>query len=172
MNLALKHTLIFIGYFFAQVLIFNNFTILEIATAHVYIVALLIIPVQTPFALLITIGFVGGMLIDVFSTGVFVGGHSFSAVLMLALRNFWVFAFTNRVTFKGNESHLIQSQPLAWQLQYILPLILIYEISYQLLEAFSFDNLGLTILKIVSSVIFTGGISLILIYWIHRGSRR
>lgn len=172
MNLALKHTLIFFGYFFAQVLIFNNFTILEIATAHVYLVAFLIIPVNTPFALLISIGFLGGMLVDVFSTGVFVGIHSFSAVLMMALRNFWAYAFTNKVTFKGNESHLIQTQPLVWQIQYILPLILIYEISYQSLEAFTFDNIGLTILKIVCSTLFTACIALIFIYWIHRGSRR
>ena len=172
MNLALKHTLIFLGYFFAQVFVFNHFSLFDIATAHIFIVALLVIPIHTPFALLITIAFVGGLLVDVFSSGVFVGIHAFSAVVIMALPNFWVFAFTNRVTFKGNESHLIQTQPFVWQAQYILPLILIYEISYQLLEVFTFDQFPMTLLKILGSTFFMGLLSLIFLYVFHRDSRR
>lgn len=172
MNLALKHTLIYLGYFLAQVLVFNHFSILDIASAHVYLLALLIIPINTPFSLLISIAFVGGMLVDVFSSGVFVGIHAFSAVLIMALRNFWVFTITNRVAFKGNESHLIQMQPIAWQAQYMLPLILIYELSYQFLEAYSFDDLGYTFLQVGGSTIFTGLAALILLYGLHRDNRR
>ena len=172
MTLLLRHTAIFFIYLLAQLLAFNHLTMWEFASAHVFIVSLLILPVNTPFALLITIGFVAGILVDVFSAGAFKGISAFSCVLMLSLRNPLVNLITNKVSFRGSEETLIRVQPFIWLIQYLLPLIVIYELSFHLLEAFSFDNLGYTMLKGLASVVFTFSLCFIFIYWIHQDNKR
>lgn len=172
MNLLLRHTAIFFIYFVAQLLVFNNLTLWEIASAHVFLVSLLILPVNTPFALLLVIGFATGMLVDVFSVGAFKGISSFSCVLMLSLRNAWVSLITNKVTFRGSEETLIRSQPFIWVIQYLLPLIVLYELSFHFLEAFSFAHLGLTLIRAAASTVFTFLLCFIFIFWIHQDSKR
>lgn len=172
MNLYVRHTIIFLVYLLAQVLVFKHLTLFELASAHVFLVSLLVIPVNTPFALLLLAGFFGGMLVDVLSFGPFKGISAFSAVLMLSLRNAWVSLITNKSNFRGSEDTLIRVQPLPWLLQYLLPLVLVYELSYHLLEAFSVDNLGLTLLKFATSSLYTLLLCLIFTFWIHQDARR
>ena len=172
MNLYLRHTVIFLIYMLSQILVFRHLTLFELATVHVYLVSLLIIPINTPFALLLLAGFFAGMLVDVLSFGPFKGISAFSAVLMLSVRNAWVSLITNKSNFRGSEETLIRVQPLPWLIQYLLPLVLVYELSYHLLEAFSFDNLGLTLLKFATSSLYTLVICLIFTFWIHQDARR
>jgi hypothetical protein len=172
MTLLLRHTAIFIIYLLAQLLVFNHLTLWDIATAHVFLVSLLIIPVNAPFALLLVIGFTTGMLVDVFSVGAFKGISAFSCVLMLSLRNPLVGLITNKVSFRGSEETLIRVQPFTWLIQYLLPLIVVYELSFHFLEAFSFQNIGVTLLKVGTSIVFTFTLCFIFTYWIHQDSKR
>ncbi len=172
MNLLLRYTTIFVLYLVAQLLVFNNFTLWEVASAHVFLVSLLILPPTTPFPLLLIIGFTSGMLVDVFSGGAFKGLSAFSCVLMLSVRNAWIAAITNKVSFRGNEESLIRVQPIPWLIQYMLPLIIVFELSYHLLEAFSFAHLGMTLLKTGLSIVYTFSLSFIFIVWRHQDSKR
>jgi hypothetical protein len=172
MNLLLRHSLIFLVYMIAQLLVFNNLTLWEIASAHVFLVSLLILPVSTPFAILLLAGFTAGMVVDVFSVGAFKGISAFSAVLMLSLRNAWVSVITNKVSYRGNEEALIRMQPFTWLIQYLLPLLLVYELSFHLLEAFSFNHIGYTLFKAGTSLVFTFSLCFIFIFWRHQYSKR
>jgi hypothetical protein len=172
MNLLIRHSLILLIYLVAQLLVFNHFTLWEMASAHAFLVALLVLPVNTPFPLLILIGFVMGMLVDVFSVGAFKGVSAFAAVFMLGLRNPWVSVITNRSSYRGSEETLIRVQPMSWQVQYLAPLILSYELAYHLIEAFSFAHLGLTMLKVGASLLFSFTICLVLTLWIHQDAKR
>jgi hypothetical protein len=172
MSLALRHIGIFLAYLVAQLLVFNHFSILDVAAAHVFLVSLLIIPVSARFPVLITLGFVAGMMVDVFSIGAFKGLHAFSCVLVLSLRNTWVGIITSKVAYRGNEDVLIQIQPIVWLAQYLFPLIFIYETAYQLLEAFSFANVPQLLAKIFASTLYTFVICMIFIAWIHRGNKK
>jgi hypothetical protein len=172
MNVYFRHTAIFVLYLLAQVLVFKHLTLWEVASAHLYLVALLILPVNTPFPVLLLIGFFAGMLVDVLSFGPFKGISAFSAVLMLSLRNPWVGLITNKSSFRGSEETMIRVQPFPWLVQYMLPLILVYELSYHLLEAFGFDDFGLTMLRFGVSTLYTLLICLIFTYWIHQDYKR
>jgi hypothetical protein len=172
MTLLLRHSAIFLVYLVVQLLVFNNLTLWEIASIHGFLVAILIIPVNTPFPLLLLAGFTAGMIVDIFSAGAFKGISAFSCVLILSIRNLWVGLITNKVSFRGNEENLIKAQPFVWIIQYILPLIVIFEITYHLLEAFSFEHIGLTLLKAATSSVYTFVLSFILIFWIHQDSKR
>lgn len=133
---------------------------------------MLILPVNTPFPVLILMGFFAGLLVDLLSFGPFTGISSFSAVLMLSLRNAWVFLITNRSSFRGSEETLIRVQPIGWLLQYMVPLILLYELSYHLLEAFGFEDFGITMLRFITSTLYTLLVCLIFTYWLHQDYKR
>ncbi len=172
MTLLLRHTAIILIYMVVQLLVFNHLTLWEVAAAHVFLVSLLILPVNTPFPLLLLVGFATGMMVDVFSVGAFKGISAFSCVLMLSLRNPWVSVITSKVTFRGSEETLIRTQPVIWLIQYMVPLLLVYEISYHLLEAFSFQHLGLTMIKGFASFGFGFLLCFIFVYWIHQDNKR
>ena len=172
MNMYLKHSGIFVVYLLLQVLVFKNLTLGEVASVHAYLVALLIVPVNTPFPILLLMGFGAGMLVDILSFGPFKGVSAFSAVLMLSLRNAWVGLITNKSSFRGTEETMIRVQPIGWLLQYMVPMVLIYEFSYHLLEAFGFQHFGFTLLRFVMSTLYTLLICLIFTYWIHQEYKR
>lgn len=155
MNIWIKNILTFVALLIGQTLVFDNFTIANVATPHVFLVFLLMLPLNIRFPLLLLIGFSTGLMVDIFSTNQAIGIHAFSCVLMLSLRNFWIEIVTTRQAFKGKEGVFLQMQPIQWYINYLGPLILINQITFYLLEAFSFQNFGLTLLKIVSSTLFT-----------------
>lgn len=172
MNILLRQSAIFVIYLLLQVFIFNNFVLLDLATPHVYILFLLMMPLNVRFPLAVLAAFFGGLFLDLFSVDLFRGLHAFSGVLVISLRKFWVNIITNRVTYRGSEEYLLSAQPTPWYVQYLLPLILIYETSYQLLEAFSFGDLGTTLLKIGLSTLYTFAVCMIFTLLFHRGSKR
>jgi hypothetical protein len=172
MNMYLRHTGIFVVYLLLQILVFKNLTLGEVASAHAYLVALLIIPVNTPFPILLFMAFFSGMFVDILSFGPFKGVSAFSAVLMMSLRNAWVGLITNKSSFRGTEETLIKVQPFGWLVQYMMPLIIVYEFSYHVLEAFSFHHFGFTLLRFALSSLYTLLICLIFTYWIHQENKR
>ncbi|MEM1000390.1 MAG: rod shape-determining protein MreD [Bacteroidota bacterium] len=172
MTLLLRQSAIFLIYLLLQVLIFNNFVLFDLATPHVFVLFLVMIPLNVRFPLAITTAFLAGLLLDLCSVDLFRGVHAFSAVLVVALREFWVNAITNRVTYRGSEEYLLQVQPAPWYFQYLFPLILVYELTYHLLEAFSTAHLGQTMLKIGLSSLYTFAICIIFTFLFHRSSKR
>lgn len=172
MTLILKQSAIFLIYLLLQIFIFNNFVLFDLATPHVYVLFLLMMPITIRFPILVLVAFAAGLMLDLFSVNAFRGLHAFSGVFMMSIREFWINIITNRVTYRGNEEYLLQLQPTPWYIQYQLPMIFIYEICYQLLEAFSFSNFGNTLLKIGLSTVFTFAICFIFTILFHRGSKR
>ena len=172
MTLFLKQSAIFLVYLLLQVFVFNHFTLFDLATPHVFVIFILMLPLNIRYPVLILIAFFTGLFLDLFSVNVFRGLHAFTAVFVMSIREFWINIITNRATYRGSEEYLIQVQPTPWYLQYLLPLIFIYEVVYNILEAFSFSNFGNTFLKIGLSTLFTFVIVFIFTILFHRGSKR
>lgn len=172
MNLVLRHTAIFFLYLLAQIFVFNHFTLFDVATPYVFLVFLLMLPINIRFPLLITIAFFAGLLVDLFSFDAFKGLHAFSCVLMMSLRNTWVNVFTNRFSYHGSEEYLLQVQPPIWYAQYLFPLIVVHHLAYYILEAFGFGSFSLTLLKVGTSSLFTFGAAMVLTLLFHNTSKR
>ena len=155
MNQLIKYFLAFLAYLFLQVFLFSKFTLWGVATPYVFLVFLLMLPLNLPFKGSILVGFGVGLLVDVFSTNALTGLHAFSCVLIMAVRLSWVETITTRIAFRGNEDVFLKGQAFPWYISYLLPLIFLHHLSYFFLEAFGFENLGNTFLKIISSTVFT-----------------
>ena len=155
MNTYIRNILVYALLLILQVVIFNKFTLGGVATPHVFLIFLLMLPLNLNFAVTILIAFFSGLLVDLFSSNMLIGFHAFSCVLMMALRDWWITIVTTRISFRGNEDVFLTSQPIQWYLNYLTPLILIHHIAFYMLEAFSFDNFWMTLLKISTSTIYS-----------------
>lgn len=172
MNLVLKNAVVFVIYLLLQVFVFNQFTLFGVATPHVFLIVLLMLPINTRFPILLLLAFGMGLAVDLFSFNTFKGLHAFACVLMMSIRLLWVNVFTNRFSYHGAEEYLLQVQPPLWYAQYFLPLILLHHLAYYFLEAFSTANMGLTLLKVGSSALFTFAIIMVLTLLFHKTSKR
>ena len=172
MNQVVKNILIFVVFALGQVLLFNNFTILNTATPHVYLLFLLLLPLSLEFYWTIIIAFFAGLLIDSFSISLFSGIHAFSSVLMMSLRRFWIDLISTKSAYRDDEEAFLYNQPVTWYVQYLLPLILIHQISYYFLDAFGFENIGMTFLRIGTSSLYSFAFVLVFTLLIYKTNRR
>lgn len=155
MNQFLRHSAQFFIYLFLQVFVANHATLFDVATPHLFLVFLLMLPMSTKFPVSILVAFFAGLALDLLSDGLVKGLHAFSGVFVMAIRDFWVWGTTNRANYRGSESTMLQVQSLPWYLQYLAPMILVHEFIYYFLDAFSTDNVSYTLLRIGTSTLYT-----------------
>ncbi len=172
MNIYVKQIAIFFVYLLLQVFVFNQLTLFDVATPHIFLLFLLMLPVNVRLSFLMLIAFFAGLTVDLFSLNAFKGMHAAAAVLMMSARTTWVNVFTNRFSYHGAEEYLLQVQDAAWYSKYLFPLILLHHTAYYFLEAFSFENVGLIFLKIGTSTVYTFGICILLTLLFHQGNKR
>lgn len=168
----LRYTGIFLVYLFAQVFLFNKFTLLDIATPHFFLLFLLMLPYNFSPAVLMLVAFATGFSVDLLSQNLFAGVHSFSCVLMVYVRNPWVSVITNRVTFRGSEDFEIDAQPLAWTATYLLFLIFVHNFVYYIMEDLSFAWFHYKLLKIAASTAYTFFLCFLFSTLFYRSIRR
>jgi len=127
---------------------------------------------STAFTWAILIAFFSGLTLDLLSDGLVKGVHAFSAVFLMSIRDFWVWGTTNRVNYRGSESTMLQVQTFPWYLQYMTPMVFIHQLVYYFLDAFTLDHAGYTMLRVVSSTVYTLLFVLSFTLLFHRETKR
>jgi len=118
----------FIFLILVQVLILNNIDLSGFVTPYLYILAIFLLPFDTPKWILPVAAFFSGMIIDIFSDTI--GLHTFAAVLTAYLRpNVLRWIDTPKEIAPGTTP-LNNNFKLEWFLKYTGILILIYHISF------------------------------------------
>ena len=154
MNLILKNILAFLAYLLFQVFLLNYLTMFEVATPFLFLMFLFMLPFDTPIPLMYILAFVTGLSVDMLSDNYANGLHAFSALLAVSARVPVVRLASSSNIRTVSEISLKEQSPV-WYATFLLPLIFIHHTAYFLLESFSFQHLPYTLLKIVSSTIYT-----------------
>lgn len=128
-----------------QALVFRNFVVFGTGFCFIYLLALLMLPVELSAMAAMLIGFCAGLFIDLFYHTL--GVHAAAAVFFMLLRAIWLKANAPRSGFEMNALPTISSYGFLWYVGYSLPLILIYAISVFIIEAGGFNFAGLSLLK-------------------------
>jgi hypothetical protein len=154
MNQVLKLTGIWLVFAFFQIMLFDSMTIGQMARPYGFLLFLLMLPPNMNRVVQYLIAFGCGLFIDVFTQTI--GLHTFSCVLMMALRPFWINIITGTVN-RSKEELSFGSQTLSWIASYILPLIFVHHLSFFLLEAsgFAFQHFSRVLLMIFSSSVYS-----------------
>jgi hypothetical protein len=143
----------FFIYLFYQVLILQNVVLFHTAFCFLYILYLLLLPVETNPLLLMGIGFLIGFAVDMFYESI--GLHAFACVLIMYVRNYWLNSMTPQGGYDSNSTPSLALGGLQWFVIYTLPLVFLHHAVLFFMEAGGFRMFWFTLWKIITSTFFT-----------------
>ncbi len=153
MNFIVKNIIRFIILILLQVTIFNNIQLSGFINPYLYVLFILLLPFETPPWLLLALSFFMGLSIDVFSNTI--GIHASACVFMGFLRPFVLNYISVRDNYESNIEQGLYVYGFSWFFKYALILILAHHSFLFIVEVFSFNNFGDTLIRIILSSIFT-----------------
>ena len=126
-------------------------------TPFFYIIFLLLLPYDTPRAMLIFLGFILGLSIDAFTNTL--GVHSAVCVLIGFVRPGILNKISTRETRESVSAPRISTMSLNWFIGYTAIFVTIHHLLLFMLEAFTFQGFIFTLARAV----FSGILSIVLI---------
>jgi len=129
----------------------------------IYPLFLMMLPLRTPRTLLLVIGFLAGILIDIFYESY--GIHASAAVFITFFRPYLLNWLAPREGYNVNQSPTMKQLGLAWFSRYAAIMLLAYLIVYFAVDAFTFvyyiDIIKKTIFGFLASYFFLMAVVLI-----------
>lgn len=143
-----------------QVLALNNVQFLGFVSPYIYILFVLSLPVQLNRHVTLLLGFLMGLIIDMFTNTP--GMHAFATVLISFLRHGTIRLFTS-LEEGSNPTPSFYTFGVAAYIKYVFVLVFIHHTTLFLLEAFSLIDLKTIILKIL----LNSAVTLLIIFGIQ-----
>jgi rod shape-determining protein MreD len=152
-NSVLRFGLIFILLIMVQVLLFNNIQFSGYVNPYVYIMFILLLPVEIPAWLLLVLSFATGGIIDFYSGSP--GMHSSATVLAGFVRPYILRVISPRDGYEpGSEPSMI-IYGFRWFFTYTILIVLVHHIALFYLEVFRFTGFFRTMLRVLFSSLFS-----------------
>ncbi len=143
----------FFAYVLLQVLLLKNLVLFNTAFCFLYVAFILLLPTEINTLTLMFFGFALGFMIDIFYDSL--GLHASTMVLIAYLRNYWLSAITPQGGYDAGTRPTVAVNGVQWFLVYALPLIFLHHAFLFFLEAGGFSVFWYTMLKVMSSLLFT-----------------
>jgi rod shape-determining protein MreD len=166
-NSILRFGLIFILLVLLQVLLFNNIQFSGYVNPYVYIMFILLLPVEIPSWLLLMLSFGTGMVIDIYSGSP--GMHSSASVLAGFVRPYVLRFVSPRDGYEPGANPSMLFYGFKWFLLYSTAVVLVHHTALFYLEVFRFADFFRTLLRVMLSSLFT--IVFVLIIEFYRRGR-
>jgi rod shape-determining protein MreD len=166
-NSVLRFGLIFIVLVVLQVLLFNNIQFSGYVNPYIYIMFILLLPVEIPAWLLLLLSFLVGMVIDIYSGSP--GMHSSASVLAGFVRPYVLRLISPRDGYEPGAQPSMQIYGFRWFLFYSLIIVLVHHTALFYLEVFRFTDFFRTLIRVMMSSLFT--IIFVLIFEFYRKGR-
>jgi rod shape-determining protein MreD len=152
-NIVTKNILRFAFLLFLQVLVINHIQISSMVTPFIYILAILMLPFNTPKWLLLVSAFILGFFMDVFSGTM---GLNMSATILVAfVRPTLLNSISFGRDFNNDDTPNMKNLGADWFISYALIMILIHHSAIFFLEVFRWNEIGTTLLRILYSSVAT-----------------
>jgi rod shape-determining protein MreD len=165
-NRILKFGLFFIILVLLQILLFNNIQFSGYINPYIYIMFILLLPVDIPGWLLLIISFVTGLIIDFFSGSP--GMHTSATVLAGFVRPYILRIIAPRDGYETGVNPSMSAYGLRWFLIYTLTIVVVHHTALFYLEVFRFTDFFRTLLRVFLSSLFSITFILLLEYFRKR----
>lgn len=152
-NSFLRYTLIFIILILLQVLLFNNIQFSGYINPYVYIMLILLLPIEIPSWLLLTISFLTGLIIDFFSGSL--GMHASATVLAGFARPYVLRIISPHDGYESGAAPSMVIYGIRWFFIYTLIIVLIHHLTLFYLEVFRLADFFRTLLRVLLSSLFS-----------------
>ena len=152
-NRILRFTLIFILLLLLQILLFNNIQFSGYVNPYVYIMFILLLPIEIPSWILLLISFGTGLIIDFFSGTP--GIQASATVLAGFVRPYVLRIISPREGYEPGSDPSLSIYGLRWFLIYASIIVLIHHTLLFYVEVFRFIDFFRTLLRVLLSSIFS-----------------
>jgi rod shape-determining protein MreD len=152
-NSILRFSLIFIVLILMQVLLFNNIQFSGYINPYVYIMFILLLPVEIPAWLLLLLSFAMGITVDLFSGSP--GMHSSATVLAGFVRPYVLRVVSPRDGYEARSEPSMLNYGFRWFVTYTVFIVLVHHTALFYLEVFRFADFFRTLLRVLLSSLFT-----------------
>ncbi|TDO04712.1 rod shape-determining protein MreD [Sunxiuqinia elliptica] len=149
----LKYTIMLVVLVLLQVLLLNNIQFSGYINPYMYVLFILLLPFETPRYLLLLLGFVLGLLVDIFSNTP--GFHASATTFLAFLRPYTISLISPRDTIEVNTPPRLKFMGIGWFLRYTLILVLAHHLFLFFVEAFTFNGFIHTLVRSLLSAAFT-----------------
>jgi rod shape-determining protein MreD len=161
-NSIARFSLIFIVLILLQILLFNNIQFSGYVNPYVYIMFILLLPIEIPAWVLLLISFGTGLVIDIFSGTP--GMHSSATLLAGFVRPYILRVISPRDGYEPGVNPSMLIYGFRWFLLYAGLIVLIHHTLLFYLEVFRFTDFFRTLLRVLLSSLFTTTFILLLEY--------
>lgn len=148
-----KYIRLFVGLVLLQVLILNNIRFGGYINPYIYVLFILMLPIDVSGWMLLLSSFLLGLTVDMFSDSS--GMHAAAAVFAAFCRPAVIQLISVKADFESGTVPSIPDQGLSWIMLYSLLMILLHHIPLFFLEVFRFTDAGQTIMRILLSTAFS-----------------
>jgi rod shape-determining protein MreD len=143
----------FIFLILLQVMILNHVQWSGYINPYVYILFVMMLPLETPRWLVLFLGLMTGLILDMFCNS---GGmHAAATVLMAFMRPFVLSLVSPREDYDTETSLSPQKMGLKWFIGYSSIMILIHHFAYFYIEVFRFSEFFITFYKALLNSLVT-----------------
>jgi rod shape-determining protein MreD len=150
---VLRFSLIFILLILLQILLFNNIQFSGYVNPYVYIMFILLLPIEIPSWLLLLLSFATGLIIDFFSGSP--GMHTSATVLAGFVRPYVLRIVSPRDGYESGSDPSMLIYGFRWFFLYTLFIVLVHHIALFYLEVFRFAEFFRTMLRVFLSTLFS-----------------
>ena len=161
-NRILRYALIFVLLILLQLFLFNNIQFSGYVNPYVYVMFILLLPVEIPSWFLLVISFFTGLTIDLF-TGT-PGMHTAATVLAGFTRPYVLRIISPREGYETSSGPSMFVYGFKWFLIYTLVIVLIHHTLLFYLEVFRLTDFLNTFLRVLLSSLFSVTFILLLEY--------
>lgn len=149
----LRYISLFVLSVIIQTLIFDRIYFTGTINVFIYILFILLLPVQTNKITVMLLGFLIGITIDIFNSTP--GIHTAATVLMCYFRPSFLRIYSPRDGYDNNKIPGIKNNGLNWFLKYAMSLILVHHTVLLFIDAWGFAGFFFTFSKIALSSVFS-----------------
>lgn len=142
----------FIVLVLVQVLLLNQVQFSGYINPYIYILFVLLLPLNSPRYVVLLLAFLIGLTVDVFSNSL--GIHAASTVFIAYLRPFVIRAISNREEDRSDYPGLYQNK-FVWFLYYTSIMVVFHHLLLFYLEVFSISNFFATLYRVILSSLFS-----------------
>ncbi len=146
-----KYILYFVILLLVQALIFDQICINVYVNAFVYILFIMMLPIETNKYFVLFLGLLMGLCVDLFDSTL--GLHASAGVLVAFVRPFILDIYSPHDGYELNKQLSIRNYGFGWFVKYAITVIIIHHIWIFFFESMTFRNILFTLGKIgVSSL--------------------
>lgn len=136
-----------------QTLILNNIQLSGYINPYLYVLFILLLPIETPKWLLLLLAFFTGLGVDMFSNTM--GLHASACVFMAYFRPYLLKVLAPREGYANETKLSLRSMNLRWFITYASILVVLHHLFLFYTEAFRFSEFFSTLLRVILSSFFT-----------------